>query len=402
MIHSFSCKNFYSFAGENTVDFLVNDKTPKSYGYYTTSSGTRLSKVETVIGPNASGKTNLLKVLPFFKWLIVNSFDIEPSAPIPVLPFLFPQLKNKPIETSVKFEMDGDIYTYSFILDSKKILKEDLKVKNKSKEKTTTKTLFLRQWEEESKKYRLMNNNFSLPKGFEKLLRTNASVIGIGMRLNHEKSEKIGLFWQKVKTNVIEAGWTGDSLSPKTNRVFSALNFFNKNKSHKSEAEKLLARFDLGFEAFDIRKEKKGDEFYIDAQVTHQFENQEYKLPFRYESSGTKQLVVLLETILQVLVDGGVAVIDEFDVNLHSDMVLALFELFLSPETNPKNAQILFSTHNHRILNELDKYQVVLVEKNKQGSSEVWRLDEMSGIRADDNYYTKYIAGAYGAIPKIN
>lgn len=260
----------------------------------------------------------------------------------------------------------------------------------------------MRQWEEESKKYRLMNNNFSLPKGFEKLLRTNASVIGIGMRLNHEKSEKIGLFWQKVKTNVIEAGWTGDSLSPKTNRVFSALNFFNKNKSHKSEAEKLLARFDLGFEAFDIRKEKKGDEFYIDAQVTHQFENQEYKLPFRYESSGTKQLVVLLETILQVLVDGGVAVIDEFDVNLHSDMVLALFELFLSPETNPKNAQILFSTHNHRILNELDKYQVVLVEKNKQGSSEVWRLDEMSGIRADDNYYTKYIAGAYGAIPKIN
>jgi hypothetical protein len=28
-------------------------------------------------------------------------------------------------------------------------------------------------------------------------------------------------------------------------------------------------------------------------------------------------------------------------------------------------------------------------------------LDDVSGVRADDNYYTKYIAGAYGAVPKL-
>jgi hypothetical protein len=83
-------------------------------------------------------------------------------------------------------------------------------------------------------------------------------------------------------------------------------------------------------------------------------------------------------------------------------MVLALFDLFVDPNTNSKNAQLLLSTHSHLILGKLDKYQIVLVEKNKDGISESWRLDEMgSDVRADDNYYAKYIAGAYGAVPKI-
>jgi predicted ATPase len=94
-------------------------------------------------------------------------------------------------------------------------------------------------------------------------------------------------------------------------------------------------------------------------------------------------------------------VIDEFDVNLHPEMVMMLFELFIHPETNPHNAQLLLSTHSHQILSKLDKYQIVLVEKNQDGMSEAWRLDEVSGVRADDNYYAKYIAGAYGAVPKI-
>jgi hypothetical protein len=180
------------------------------------------------------------------------------------------------------------------------------------------------------------------------------------------------------------------------------MNFYSENKNLKKEAEKLLARFDLGLNAFDIRKEEKEDGFTINVQVIHSFGNQTCALPLKYESAGTKQLFVLLKIILQVLANGGVAIIDEFDVNLHPDMVMALYELFIHEETNPKNAQMIFSSHSHQILSELDKYQIILTEKNVKGSSETWRLDEVNGVRADDNYYTKYIAGAYGAIPKIN
>ena len=71
------------------------------------------------------------------------------------------------------------------------------------------------------------------------------------------------------------------------------------------------------------------------------------------------------------------------------------------PEINQHNAQLIFSTHSHEVLNMLCKEQIVLVEKDAELSTEAYRLDEVEGIRADDNIYAKYMAGAYGAIPEI-
>lgn len=404
MIHSFSCKNFYSFADLTTIDFSVNDKAPNNNGYFAAPSNVRLSKVETVIGANASGKTNLLKVLPFLKWLIIDSFNVSPTGFLPIKPFMFGTNKKKPSELSVDFEINGNIYTYSFVLDENKIISEELKVKNKSKEKMTSKKLFFRQWNDKSKKYELNDKNFNLPKEFANSLRGNASIVSVATRFNHKESLELLNFWQKIETNVVEAGWVGDHLMPSASkRLIEVLDFYSdeKNVAIKQEAEKLLSRFDLGLDTFEIIKEKKDNGFRIDVRVAHSFGDTKEYLPLQYESSGTKQLFILLKTILFVLANGGVAILDEFDVNLHPEMVLSLFDLFIQPETNPNNAQLLFSTHSHQILSKLDKYQIILTEKNENGISESWRLDEVSGVRADDNYYSKYIAGAYGAIPKL-
>lgn len=404
MIHSFSCKNFYSFADLTSVDFTVNDKAPTNNGYFVAPSGVRLSNVETVIGANASGKTNFLKVLPFLKWLIADSFNTRTEL-LPIKSFMFGANKKKPTELSVNFEIDGNIYIYSFILDESKIISEELKVKNKSKEKLTSKKIFSRQWDDENKKYKFDDKNLNVPKEFENFLRTNTSIIASATLYNHKLSLEILNFWKKIETNVVEAGWVGDHLtSSASKQLVRALEFYGNetNKKIKEKAEKLLSRFDLGLDTFDITKEMVDNEFRIkEVRVSHSFGGSKEYLPIQYESSGTKQLFVLLKTILLVLNNGGVAVLDEFDVNLHPEMVLALFDLFIQPETNPNNAQLLFSTHSHQILSKLDKYQIILTEKNENGASESWRLDEMAGVRADDNYYSKYMAGAYGAVPKL-
>ncbi len=404
MIHSFSCKNFYSFGESAEINFEVNDNAPENNGYFP-ASGIRLSKVETIIGPNASGKTNLLKILPFLKWLIIDSLvKSKPEDLIVVQPFAFGEAKEQPTELSVVFEINGKMYSYSVILNKQKVLSEELKLTSFVKEKNSSKKIFSRIWDETKNHYNFSGDNFEVP-NLENLLRKNASVIGSVYQINpnHKEIEEIVKYWQRIETNVIEAGWLGDHLL--INRLpqwFEALVFYSENDKLKQEAEKLISRFDLGLKGIKFSKEKEENRLTIkDVQAVHLFNSEEQALPVQYESSGTKQLFVLLKSILQALAEGGVAVLDEFDVNLHPEMVMALFDLFVQPETNPKNAQLIMSTHSHMILSKLDKYQIILVEKNKEGISEAWRLDEVSGIRADENYYSKYIAGAYGAVPKI-
>lgn len=402
MIHSFTCKNFYSFKELTKVSFEVNNNAPKNRGYFRALSGQRLSKTEMLIGPNASGKTNLLKVIPFLKWLIVDSFNINPSAPIPVQPFKLDKNNNRPLELTVVFEISGNVFLYEFTLNTNKILVEKLKIKNNSKKRLAYKTVFTRIWNKKNNRYDFEGTNFRVPKNFENLLRSNASVIGLASRLNHKLSQDISQYWQRIETNVGESGYMSNQLLLKPDtRLLEVLNFYSENDAIKKRAEQLLSRFDLGLEAFDIAREKRENDFTLRVSVVHSIDGQKYNFPVQYESAGTMQLFILLKSILRALENGGIVIWDEFDASLHPEMMFTLYDLFINSETNPNNAQLLFSTHSLSILTKLDKYQVFLAEKNAKGESESWRLDEMSKVRADDNYYLKYIAGAYGAVPKI-
>ena len=76
-----------------------------------------------------------------------------------------------------------------------------------------------------------------------------------------------------------------------------------------------------------------------------------------------------------------------------------MVNLFGSEETNSKGAQLIYTTHMPTLMTDLSKYQIFLVEKNKDCESEVYRLDEVQDVRNDDNLFKKYLAGAYGGIP---
>jgi AAA15 family ATPase/GTPase len=119
------------------------------------------------------------------------------------------------------------------------------------------------------------------------------------------------------------------------------------------------------------------------------------------ESSGTQSAFVLLSRLLPALADGGLVVIDEFENDLHPHMLEPILNLFANEQTNPHKAQILFTCHAMEVLNVLHKSQVMLVEKSAECESTAWRMDTVKGIRNDDNFYAKYMAGAYGAVPQL-
>lgn len=393
MIHNLSFKNFYSFMEETAIDLAVNKNTPDTDAYFTDVFGNKLTKLMAFIGPNASGKTNLLKCLSFISWFVQNSFsDSKPNEEIAFKPFLFCS-KIEPSNFNIEFETNNKIYKYELEMTVEKVLSEKLSLKGKR-----FKVLFERIWDKEKNKYNFNFKRFSVPTNFSQMVRNNASIISTARQVNHPLSLEIIRYFTSVQTNIIEGG------KIPTEALGEAIKFYQENPAIREMAEDILNKFDIGLSKIKIDKIETQDKkiLYV-ATGAHKYidNDNEILLPLQYESAGTKNLLFLLRTIIVVLKNGGVAVLDEMDNDLHPFMVPEIVNLFTSKTHNPKNAQLLFSTHNVQILNKLDKPQIMLVEKNKKNVSEAWNLSDMKGVRADDNFYAKYMAGAYGAIPKV-
>lgn len=395
MIHRFSCENFYSIGKEITVDFTVSKSAPAKTTYAENANSTRVSLVETVIGPNASGKTTILKTLAFMQWLIVDAYTDDPDKALPVRPFGHKETM-KPTVLSVDFSVDDRVFIYHFKLNRNRILFEELSEKSKTSERVTTKILFSREWNSSSEKYDLSDKVFGIT---QEKLRKNSSVVATAFRDKNPLATLIAQYWRDcVSTNVFEQGYRHYHQSMRDHIAGHAVEFFYSHPELKERVELLLSKYDIGFGAFTKHEVQEDKPVY---RIEHRFGSNVFELPLEYESSGTKQTIVILRYVLKALSEGGIAVIDELDANLHPEIVEELISMFTSKDLNPLSAQIIFSSHTPTILATLDKYQITFVEKNEDGQSEVWRLDSVKGVRPDDNYYAKYIAGAYGAVPNI-
>ena len=120
-----------------------------------------------------------------------------------------------------------------------------------------------------------------------------------------------------------------------------------------------------------------------------------------WESEGTKKFLGLAAILLEVLDNGYTLVVDEFDSSLHPNLTEKVVELFHSTFTNPRHAQLIFVTHDSNLLNPtlLRRDQICLVEKDDYGSSSLFDLSDVTGIRNDELYERNYLVGRYGATP---
>ena len=124
-------------------------------------------------------------------------------------------------------------------------------------------------------------------------------------------------------------------------------------------------------------------------------------MPFFMESHGTQQFLKLFPLISDSLATGSIAIIDELDAAIHPMILPEIIEWYYDPDRNPQNAQLWMSCHNVSLLEELSKDEIVFCEKDRQGMTEVYCLNDVKTVRRDDNYYKKYLGGTYGAVPRI-
>ena len=179
-----------------------------------------------------------------------------------------------------------------------------------------------------------------------------------------------------------------------------------KNESLKNQVVDLLCKFDTGisdieFEEITILNNNNEEKKQVNMAVgVHKYKDKDMKFIFLDESNGTRSALLLMGEILPVLNNGGVAIIDELDNDLHPHLLPILLDLFKHKHSNPYDAQIIFSCHTPEVLNLLYKHQIYMVQKNNQ-ESESWRLDQVIGLRVDDNIYSKYMSGALDAVPNV-
>ena len=124
-------------------------------------------------------------------------------------------------------------------------------------------------------------------------------------------------------------------------------------------------------------------------------------MPWLYESHGTRAFIRVFPWLSSALTSGGVAVIDELDVSIHPLVLPEIIRWFYNKERNPRDGQLWMSIHAVSLLEDLEKEEIVLCEKDRNGRSTMFSLTDVRPTLRRDNYYKKYLGGEYGAVPRI-
>ena len=394
MLHKYAFSNFQSFRERTEVSWLLDGRVPPAVWSGAATSGERVSSVMAVIGANASGKTALLKPILFLNWFVTQSFSKDPTEPLPLAAHA--AARDEPSEFEVEVDFEERIWRYTLRCTAERVLHEALYAKHER-----MRYVFVREWNEKTQSYDVKQQDFGFAPTEARKARQNASLIATAAQYGVPVAQRI--VDHLVVTNINESG----RITNDREQLIRSAAHFAVDEAQRKSLIRLLGSWDLGLSDIQIRPFEsvnsgiEARKIWFPVGIHRTSDSKSFELLFNQESSGTQGAFILLSRLLPALASGGLAVIDEFENDLHPHMLEPILDLFANPATNPHGAQLLFTCHAIEVLNILHKSQVMLVEKDVNNESSAWRLDSVEGVRSDDNFYAKYMAGAYGAVPQL-
>ena len=402
MLFKAEIENFYSIRDPQIIDLRVPANAPQNSHRLANcwrESTERAPKIVAVFGANGSGKSNLLRALSFAAWFIGSSFSLAPGRRIPFEPFNDEVSFKRP--TRLKFWWSGldDLdptarddavecpYCYELTIGNggnQHVIGESICCWPAA---TGRKTRVLQRFSDGSVKGAKSFGLSGYKGALEKILRPNASVISTLAQLNHPKAVAMAEAARGVQSNIfIEKVEFADDV---------VLRGYIDDPEMVERFNREIGRIDVGVRALEVHRGGEGP------QVRFRHEGLVFPMPHFYESHGTRQFLKLFPLISKSLSTGGIAIIDELDAAIHAMILPEIIDWFHDPGRNPGNAQLWMTCHNVSLLEDLSKDEIVLCEKDRRGRTATYGVNDVKGVRRDDNYYRKYLGGVFGAVPRI-
>ncbi len=358
-----------------------------------------LLTVAGLYGANASGKSNVLAALAFMCEAVVASHRFWASdEELPRDPFAWGPKKTEPSLFEVAMLLNGVRYQYGFRASDERFLEEWLYAWPIGKKQVW--------FERDCDSYKFGENLRGENKLIQEVTRPNALFLSAAAQHNHPQLQPIFASFRSIRPINLSIG----SRRP----YFDPLPTEERARPGRLDAllprlMTLLTNADIGIVGLRAERNKSEDEpkharSPMTYSLKHQSESGDAWLPLKEESQGTRTLWSIGWPILEAIEDGDILLVDELERSLHPVLAQQIVRQFNDPTSNPRNAQLIFTTHDTNLLGTtvgepvLRRDQVWLTEKDAEGGTVLYPLTDYKPRKAE-NLERGYLQGRYGAIP---
>ena len=406
MVLEIRLSNFYSIKDEITLDLRAGSINTQKSKALTNNifdfDKTMVLKTVALYGANASGKSNIIKAIRFCNAMVFASHQHNENVVFNFQPFKFKGYPKKPSTYFIRFVSNNVEYEYSFSLTREEIISEELYFYPKGRRAK----IFTRDEQAgDSKKERYSFGQF-IKRPMDVAENTSRKTLYISRASQMDRIIPKELFNYFNGTFIL--GYIGYNAR-------SVEFLFNENKKLLLQALK-MADSDI----VDVKitkelqkaKEVKSD-FKTNEASMHEVELEQLRItsyhkaspktPFDFnseESSGTQKLFFIMLTILDIIKNNKILIIDEIESSLHNSIIEYVIGLFNAGQ----RAQLIYSTHNTALLNlnKLRKDQIFFVNKKEDSSTDLYSLYDYKDFRETMDVEKAYLQGRFDAVPFID
>ena len=406
MILKIEFENFFSIRDRIRIDFRaasINTALARELSHNVMEwKGVPVLKSVGLFGPNASGKSNILKAITFCCRMILITFCCRmileshlhnEGVTFNFEPFKFDGWQNKPSKFLIDFVCEDVEYEYSFELTRECILSESLyyyPVGRRAK-------VFVRDAEG---KYSFGTGVMVKPSD----VATNTSVKNLFLSrassMNREIAQKLyRYFMNQFLLGLVNVNdmMMLDSFNTYKKVILKALEISDTDitdiEARKEQVPAPVAipgQPEMSYKLVDVLRFKTFHRNQKDVMFDMDME----------ESNGTRKLFQILIRLLDVVKNKKGIIMDEFDMGLHTRLADFILDLIHASESS----QLLFTSHNTNLIDvrRLRRDQIVFVNKTEEGATDVYSLYDFKDFRENMDAEKGYLQGRFDAVPYVD